>query len=78
MGDVYRAHDERLGRTVAIKIIREHIASDPAFRERLCEARAVAAVNHPNICGVYDSGEHEGTPYIVMEYVEGETLAEAS
>jgi len=77
MGDVYRAQDERLKRTVAIKVIRENIASDPAFLERFSrEARAVAAVNHPHICTVYDSGEHDGTPYIVMEYLEGESLAE--
>src|SRR5262245_6422243 len=77
MGEVYRAYDERLGRAVAIKIIRAQIASDPAFRERFTrEARAIAAVNHPHIYSVYDSGEHGATPYIIMEHIEGESLAD--
>src|SRR6266849_7036830 len=67
MGEVYRAHDTRLGRDVAVKVSAEQ------FSERFeREARAVAALNHPNICALYDVGPN----YLVMEYVEGPTLAE--
>lgn len=73
MGEVYNAVDTRLGRTVATKIIREPNA-DTRQRFR-CEARAISSLNHPLICGLYDVGQHDGIDYLVMEYLEGETLA---
>jgi eukaryotic-like serine/threonine-protein kinase len=76
MGQVYRARDTRLGRPVAIKVIRAEGAQRPDFRIRFQrEAQATAALNHPHICALYDVGEHEGASYLVMEYVEGQTLA---
>jgi len=76
MGEVYRARDTRLDRTVAIKVLPAHVASDPDLRQRLeREARAVSSLNHPHICALYDIGHQEGTDYLVMEYLEGETLA---
>jgi serine/threonine protein kinase len=76
MGEVYRARDIRLNRTVAIKLIPQALASDPARRQRFeREARAVAALQHPNICTLHDVGHQDGTHYLVMEYLEGETLA---
>jgi serine/threonine protein kinase len=76
MGEVYRARDTRLNRTVAIKLIPQALASDPARRQRFeREARAVAALQHPNICTLHDVGHQDGTHYLVMEYLEGETLA---
>jgi Tol biopolymer transport system component len=75
MGKVYRAHDPRLGRDVAIKVLPDGFSTDPERLERFAlEARAVAALNHPNILAVYDVGEHAGAPYIVSELLEGETL----
>ena len=77
MGEVYRARDTRLDRIVAIKILPDHQASKPELRERFeREARAVAALNHPHICVLYDIGHQNGTDYLVMEYLEGETLAQ--
>ena len=85
MGEVYKARDTRLGRTVAIKILSPRLAEDPHFRVRFeHEARAISQLSHPHICTLYDVGEgggpdaSSGTPgsYIVMEFVEGETLAE--
>jgi Tol biopolymer transport system component len=76
MGEVYRARDTRLDRTVAIKVLPPGLASDPARRARLRhEARALSALNHPHICTLYDIGSEGGLDYLVMEYVEGETLA---
>src|SRR4030081_2471049 len=76
MGEVYKARDTRLDRIVAIKILPDTLASDPGFRERFDrEARAVAALNHPHICTLHDVGHHGGTAFLVMEYLEGETLA---
>jgi eukaryotic-like serine/threonine-protein kinase len=73
MGEVYKAHDTRLERTVAIKVLTTHINDDPHSRERFRrEARAVAALNHPNICTLHDVGDD----YLVMELVDGETLRE--
>ena len=76
MGEVYRARDTRLERTVAIKVVGDRAAAfeDDATLE--WEARAVAALNHPHICALYDVGRENGTPFLVMEYVDGETLAQ--
>ena len=77
MGEVYRARDTRLDRVVAIKIISGGDAASPAMRERFDrEARAIALLSHPNICTLHDIGHHEGLAFLVMEYLEGETLAE--
>jgi serine/threonine protein kinase len=77
MGEVYRARDTRLDRVVAIKILPDHNASKPELRERFeREARAVAALNHAHICVLHDIGHQNGTDYLVMEYLEGETLAQ--
>ncbi|MFP5247463.1 MAG: serine/threonine-protein kinase, partial [Thermoanaerobaculia bacterium] len=77
MGEVYLAEDPRLGRRVAIKILPDSVSRDSEAKRRLLrEARAVAALDHPNVCTIHEVGEHEGRPYIVMQYVEGETLHE--
>ncbi len=76
MGEVYKARDARLGRTVAIKVLPERAAGDPARRVRFeQEARAASALNHPHICVLHDVGRQGDTDYLVMEYLEGETLA---
>jgi serine/threonine protein kinase/Tol biopolymer transport system component len=76
MGEVYRAKDTRLGRDVAIKILPTSICSDTVARQRFeREAKSISALNHPNICVLHDVGCHEGLDYLVMECVEGETLA---
>lgn len=76
MGEVYRARDTRLHRTVAVKVLRARHALDPASRERFVrEARAAAALNHPHICTLYDVGHEGDLDYLVMEHLEGETLA---
>src|SRR5215472_2237580 len=75
MGEVYRAHDPRLDRDVALKVLPESFASDgDRVRRFQQEARTVAALNHPNILGIYDIGQHEGLPYMVCELLEGKTL----
>ena len=77
MGEVYRARDTRLDRIVAIKVIAGAAALDPSFRERFDrEARAISALDHPNICTLYDVGHEAGTDFLVMQYLEGETLAD--
>jgi serine/threonine protein kinase/Tol biopolymer transport system component len=76
MGEVYRARDARLDRIVAIKVLPAGVSSDPVSREQIArEARAVAALSHPNICTVHDIGSHDGVDYFVMEFVHGESLA---
>ena len=76
MGEVYKARDTRLERSVAIKVLPEHIAKREDLRARFeREARAVASLNHPNICTLYDIGQEAGHGYMVMEFMEGETLA---
>jgi Tol biopolymer transport system component len=77
MGEVYRARDTRLDRTVAIKILPEHLSGNAEARQRFDrEARAISALSHPNICHLYDIGQQSGISYLVMEYLEGETLAD--
>jgi Tol biopolymer transport system component len=77
MGEVYRGRDTRLDRTVAIKILPQALAAAPEFRERFDrEARAIAALSHPHICTLYDVGVDDGTSYLVMEHLEGQTLAD--
>jgi eukaryotic-like serine/threonine-protein kinase len=77
MGEVYRARDTRLDRTVAIKILPAHLSSNAEVNARFeREARAVSALNHPYICHLYDIGSQDGTSYLVMEYLEGESLAD--
>jgi len=75
MGEVYRARDTRLDRTVAIKVLPEHL-SNPQLRERFeREAKAISSLSHPHICPLYDVGHQDGIDFLVMEYLEGETLA---
>ncbi len=76
MGEVYRARDTRLGREVAIKVLPPHLSSDPNFRQRFeREARVISSLNHPHICTLHDVGSQDGVDFLVMEYLEGETLA---
>src|SRR5947207_2327533 len=76
MGEVYRARDPRLGRSVAIKVLPGHLSASPEVRSRFeREARTISSLNHPHICVLHDVGRENGTDYLVMELVEGETLA---
>src|SRR3979411_2973101 len=76
MGEVYRARDTRLDRTVAVKILPAHLSSNPTLRQRFeQEARAISSLNHPHICALYDVGHQDGADFLVMEYLEGETVA---
>src|SRR5216683_8189724 len=75
MGEVYRAKDTRLDRIVAVKILPSHLSENPEAKQRFeREARAISSLNHPNICVLHDVGSQDGTSYLVMEYVQGETL----
>jgi Tol biopolymer transport system component len=77
MGEVYKARDTRLDRTVAIKILPSALAADEQFRERFDrEARVISQLDHPHICSLYDVGQEQGTAYLVMQYLDGETLAD--
>src|SRR5215468_3841978 len=77
MGEVYRARDTRLDRIVAVKVLPEHLSSNPQLRERFeREARAISRLSHPHICALYDIGNQDGIDYLVLEYVDGETLME--
>src|SRR6202042_631520 len=76
MGEVYRARDTRLDRTVAIKILPDHLSDNTEAKQAFeREARAISSVNHPNICTLFDVGHQDGVDYLVMEFLEGETLA---
>jgi serine/threonine protein kinase len=77
MGDVYRARDTRLDRTVAIKVLNSALVASPDLKARFeREARAISRLNHPNICTLHDVGHDGGTDYLVMEFIEGESLAD--
>ncbi len=73
MGEVYKARDTRLDRTVAIKVLPEHVAADPDLKQRFeREAKTISSLNHPHICTLYDIGSQDGIDFLVMEYLEGE------
>src|SRR4029450_5969620 len=75
MGEVYKGRDTRLDRTVAIKVLPSHVATDPHRRARFeREGRAVAALNHPHICQLFDVGHDDGADFLVLEYLDGQTL----
>ena len=77
MGEVYKAKDTRLDRTVAIKVLPSHLSDNARLKERFeREARAVSSLNHPHICTLYDIGSENGIDFMVMEHIEGETLAD--
>ena len=77
MGEVYRAKDTRLDRAVAIKVLPEHLSQKPELRERFDrEARSISSLNHPHICTLHDVGHQDGTDFLVMEYLDGDTLAQ--
>src|SRR5215469_904106 len=77
MGEVYRAKDTRLDRTVAVKILPPLFSSNPERRQRFDrEARAISSLSHPHICSLYDVGQQDGIDYLVMEYIEGESVAQ--
>src|SRR3974390_2759377 len=76
MGEVYHAKDTRLGRDVAVKILPKEMSADPQRKQRFeREAKTISSLNHPNICTLHDIGSQDGVDYLVMECVEGETLA---
>ena len=74
---VWQATDTQLNRTVAIKVLPEHVASDPDLKQRFeREAKTISSLNHPHICTLYDIGSQDGIDFLVMEYLDGETLAQ--
>src|ERR1700720_2896391 len=77
MGEVYRARDTRLGRTVAVKILPSHLSDNPEAKQRFDrEARSISSLTHPNICTLYDVGQQDGVNFLVMEFLDGQTLAD--
>src|SRR3954462_13672587 len=77
MGEVYRARDTRLDRAVAIKVLPSHLSQSPELRQRFDrEAKAISSLSHPNICTLHDVGHQDGVDYLVMEFLEGESLAQ--
>src|SRR5580765_1329936 len=77
MGEVYRAKDKRLDRTVAIKVLPAHLSSNSDLKQRFeREAKAISNLNHPHICTLYDVGQQDGMEFLIMEYLDGETLTE--
>src|SRR5512135_1812668 len=77
MGEVYRARDTRLDRAVAIKVLPGHLSDSPEAEQRFeREARAISSLNHPNICTLHDVGHQDGTDFLVMEFLDGETLGD--
>ncbi|MGE5275510.1 MAG: serine/threonine-protein kinase, partial [Acidithiobacillales bacterium] len=77
MGEVYKARDTRLERTVAVKVLPEHLSASAEVRQRFeREAKTISQLSHPHICALYDVGREAETEYLVMEYLEGETLTE--
>src|SRR6266498_3712676 len=77
MGEVYKAKDTRLERTVAVKVLPQHLSSSAEVRQRFeREAKTISQLSHPHICALYDVGNQDGVEYLVMEYLEGETLAD--
>src|ERR1700675_4640273 len=77
IGEVYKARDTRLDRMVAVKILPRHLSENPEAKQRFDrEARTISSLNHPNICTLHDVGDQDGVDYLVMEYLEGETLAD--
>src|SRR6266542_3253284 len=77
MGEVYRAKDTRLERTVAVKVLPSHLSQSEEVRQRFeREAKTISSLSHPHICALYDVGNQDGTEYLVMEYLEGETLTD--
>src|SRR5215469_9438989 len=77
MGEVYRARDTRLDRSVAIKVLAAHLSASPELKQRFDrEARSLSSLSHPHICHLYDVGSQDGTDFLVMEFLEGETLSD--
>ncbi|HEY3122559.1 MAG TPA: protein kinase [Thermoanaerobaculia bacterium] len=77
MGEVYKARDTRLERTVAVKVLPSHLSQNEEVRQRFeREAKTISSLSHPHICALYDVGNQDGVEYLVMEYLEGETLAD--
>jgi eukaryotic-like serine/threonine-protein kinase len=77
MGEVYKARDTRLDRSVAIKVLPATVAADPQLRDRFeREARAISSLSHPHVCALFDVGHHDGVDFLVLEYLEGETVAQ--
>jgi serine/threonine protein kinase len=77
MGEVYKARDTRLDRTVAVKVLPARLSENPEFRQRFeREAKTISQLSHPHICTLHDVGDQDGVEYLVMEFLEGETLTE--